>query len=93
MDMPKSIEDLRLMSREYMKGLHVVDDIQDEQVYLSYIEDHLKAQERCTATGESHNANAALSPIRNLADFYQRRLNKIQGATTEINVPAHSRSP
>ena len=30
MDMPKSIEDLRLMSREYMKGLHVVDDIQDE---------------------------------------------------------------
>ena len=46
MDMPKSIEDLRLLSREYMKNLGVNDDLQDEQVYLHYIEEHLKYQER-----------------------------------------------
>lgn len=49
MDMPKTLEDLRLLSREYMKNLGVTDDILDEQVYLQYIEDHLHAQERQTA--------------------------------------------
>ena len=34
----------------------------------------------------------ALSPIRNLADFYQRKLNKIQGHN-ESFYPASSRSP
>ena len=41
--MPNSLDDLRLLSREYMKNLGVNDDLQDEQVYLAYIEDHLKA--------------------------------------------------
>ena len=43
MDMPKTLEDLRLLSREYMKNMGVQDDMQDEQVYLQYIEDHLKS--------------------------------------------------
>ena len=30
MDMPHSIDDLRLLSREYMKNLGVNDDMQDE---------------------------------------------------------------
>ena len=34
MDMPKTLEDLRLLSREYIKNLGVTDDINDEQVYL-----------------------------------------------------------
>ena len=34
-----------MLSREYMKNLGVTDDMADEQVYLAYIEDHLKAQE------------------------------------------------
>ena len=41
--MPKTLEDLRLLSREYMKNLGATDEIHDEQVYLAYIEDHLKA--------------------------------------------------
>ena len=41
MDMPKTLDDLRLLSREYMKNLGANDDLQDEQVYLQYIEDHL----------------------------------------------------
>ena len=44
LDMPKSLDDLRLLSREYMKNLGgAADDLNDEQVYLQYIEDHLKA--------------------------------------------------
>ena len=78
--MPSSIEDLRLISREYMKNLGVTDDLQDEQVYLQYIEEHLKAQERLSQpannSGSENNSkmgkagSSALSPIRNLADFY-----------------------
>ena len=34
MDMPKSVEDLRLMGKEYMKNLGATEDLQDEQVYL-----------------------------------------------------------
>ena len=34
MDMPKNLDDLRMLSREYMKNLGVTDDIADEQVYL-----------------------------------------------------------
>ena len=63
-------------------------------MYLQYIEEHLKAQERVTAAamasgiegneqrsrmGKNSIASAALSPIRNLGEFYQRKLNKIQG--------------
>ena len=86
MDMPSTIEDLRLLSREYMKNLGVTDDLQDEQVYLQYIEEHLKAQERVTASAMASGvegseqrsrmgkggsiAGAALSPIRNLGEFY-----------------------
>ena len=44
LDMPKSLDDLRLLSREYVKNLGgAADDLQDEQVYLQYIEDHVKA--------------------------------------------------
>ena len=76
--MPNSLDDLRLLSREYIKNLGVNDDLQDEQVYLAYIEDHLKAQEKQTSSIDTSRANhSALSPIRNLADFYQRKLNKI----------------
>ena len=79
--MPSSLEDLRLLSREYMKNIGAVDDLQDEQVYLQYIEDHLKAQERQATQGDSASAaraqKSALSPIRNLADFYNRKLNKL----------------
>ena len=41
--MPKNLDDLRMLSREYMKNLGATDDLVDEQVYLQYIEDHLKA--------------------------------------------------
>ena len=90
MDMPKKLDDIRMLSREYMKNLGVTDDIADEQVYLQYIEDHLQNQERSTAHDmgmtagtplQSEKRNAHLSPIRNLAEFYQRKLNKIQSHT------------
>ena len=43
LEMPKTIDDLRLFSKEYMKNLGVMDDLNEEQIYLSYIEDHLNA--------------------------------------------------
>ena len=42
--------------------------------------------------GETRDQHSALSPIRNLADFYQRKLNKIQGAN-ESFYPTASKSP
>ena len=42
MEMPKNLDDLRLLSREYMKNLGITDELADEQVYLAYIEDNLK---------------------------------------------------
>ena len=93
MDMPKNLNDLRLLSREYMKNLGITDELADEQVYLAYIEDNLKQQQSQTAHDKSAlNGNVSspslkqhtshLSPIRNLADFYQRKLNKIESHNT-----------
>ena len=48
MDMPKTLDDLRILSREYMRNLGVTDNLEDEQAYLQYIEDHLKAQEKAS---------------------------------------------
>ena len=39
--MPKTLEDLRLYSREYLKNLGVTEDLQEEKVYLQYIEKHM----------------------------------------------------
>ena len=80
MEMPKTLDDLRVLSREYMRNIGVTENIEDEQAYLQYIEDHLKAQERASVHGDMSRKNNALSPIRNLADFYQRKLNKISSA-------------
>ena len=41
---------------------------------------------------DSQTANAALSPIRNLAEFYEKKLNKIQSHSIGENLP-RSRSP
>lgn len=80
LDMPNTIEDLRLLSKEYMRNLGGNDDLREEQIYLSYIEEHLNAQERVNAAGKGHGrASPCISPIRNLAEFYQRKLNKISG--------------
>jgi len=78
MDMPSSLEDLRMLSREYMKNLGVTDDLKDEQVYLQYIEEHLKFQEKLATPIESNKVTFHASPIRNLADFYSHKLNKLQ---------------
>ena len=90
--MPKNLDDLRLLSREYMKNLGVTDDMADEQVYLAYIEDNLKAQKSQTkqetsavsggTTAFSKLNTSHLSPIRNLAEYYQRKLNKIESHNT-----------
>ena len=96
MDMPKSVEDLRLMGKEYMKNLGATEDLQDEQVYLQYIEEHLNAQAREAQAAESRSQQrpaATLSPIRNLADYYQRKLNKIQGHNESALNVTQSRSP
>lgn len=63
-------------------------------MYLQYIEDHLHAQEKTTShQSDSRMAShQTLSPIRNLADFYQRKLNKIQAQNEATNVST-SRSP
>ena len=93
--MPKNLEDLRLVSREYMKNLGIIDEFHDEQVYLKYIEDHLHAQEKLTIIDENSNSRMTthtLSPIRNLADFYQKKLKKIQGHN-ESFYKSTSRSP
>ena len=93
MDMPKNLDDLRLLSREYMKNLGITDELADEQVYLAYIEDNLKQQQSQTAHDKSalsgnmsspgiKQHTSHLSPIRNLADFYQRKLNKIESHNT-----------
>ena len=94
MDMPSSLEDLRLLSREYIKNIGVNDEMQDEQVYLQYIEDHLKFQERQTNSMSTEKATyTTLSPIRNLADFYQRKLNKLQRANDSSNPMGSRLSP
>lgn len=42
-DLPRSIEDLRLISNQYIKNSSAVEQTQDEQIYLSYIEEHYLA--------------------------------------------------
>lgn len=34
MEMPKTLDDLKVLSKEYMRNLGVMEDIQDEQTYL-----------------------------------------------------------
>ena len=51
MDMPKSIEELRVLGNEYKKNLGATDEIHEEQIYLKYIEDHLTAQEKYVRKG------------------------------------------
>lgn len=79
MDMPKTIEELRVLSNEYKKNLGAADEIHEEQVYLQYIEDHLKAQEKYVRKGvvEDNEEDRTNSPIRNLTEFYNRKMNKM----------------
>ena len=34
MDMPKTLDDLRVLCREYMRNIGVIDNLEDEQTYL-----------------------------------------------------------
>ena len=79
MDMPKSIEELRVLGNEYKKNLGATDEIYEEQIYLKYIEDHLTAQEKYVRKGvvEDKEEDRLQSPIRNLMDFYSRKMNKL----------------
>ena len=77
--MPKTIADLRILSNEYKKNLGATDEIQEEQVYLQYIEDHRSAQEKYVRRGvvEDTEEDRTSSPIRNLTEFYNRKMNKM----------------
>ena len=43
MDIPKSIEELRVLSSEYKTNIGASRENEEEQAYLQYIEDHIKA--------------------------------------------------
>jgi hypothetical protein len=75
-DLPKSVEDLKLISKQYQKNISAVEQTQDEQIYLSYIEEHYLAT--CKRDGETHDITPkGSSPIRDLQDYYAKMLNKL----------------
>jgi hypothetical protein len=43
LDLPMGIDDLKKISSEYIKNLGSSDVLLEEQIYLQYIEDHIKA--------------------------------------------------
>ena len=44
--MPRTIDDLRMLSKQYIKSTQAAEHTQDEKVYLSYIEEHYLAAAR-----------------------------------------------
>ena len=68
-----------MLSNEYKKNLGATDEIHEEQIYLQYIEDHLTAQEKYVRKGvvEDNEDDRLQSPVRNLIDFYNRKMNKL----------------
>lgn len=50
-DLPRSIEDLKLISKQYQKNISAVEQTQDEQIFLSYIEEHYLSA--CKRDGET----------------------------------------
>ena len=77
LEMPKSIDDLRKISSEYLKNLGSGDMLIEEQIYLSYVEDHLLAKEKEVQRDVHGQATSPVnSPIRNLNEFFSKKVNK-----------------
>lgn len=63
--MPRSIEDLKVLSKQYLKNIQGDESTNEEKVYLSYIEEHyLAACKKEAESQEQHKRGS--SPIREL---------------------------
>jgi hypothetical protein len=79
--MPRTIDELKVLSKQYQKNIKSYEQTQDEQIYLSYIEEHYlntcKREEDATNQHANVTKERGISPVRDLQEYYTKMLSKL----------------